>query len=166
MANGMYIPKKCGVKFDPPAIVLSYEVKATGKLHRRTMPLRSFTKNSAVAKAVEDLRTCPRHKKYLDGVTAVQLERLVTIIKDKLNGMSLESSIAKNQQMDTINPEEDLNKVDEDTLRRKKAAMESTFEKNRKKPGDSDFQYDIEVEFDDGPLESCDWDSDGSDPIF
>ena len=40
--------------------------------------------------------------------------------------------------------------------------MEETFLKNSKKIGDPDFQYDIEVDFDQGgPIETCDWDSDG-----
>lgn len=62
--------------------------------------------------------------------------------------------------MDAIDPEEDLNKVDENTLKIKKAIMDQTFEKNRKRPDDPGFQYDVEVNFDDGPIESCEWDSD------
>lgn len=38
--------------------------------------------------------------------------------------------------------------------------MEKTFEKNRKRPDDPDFQYEVEVDFDNGPLETCGWDSD------
>ena len=28
----MYTPRQCGVKFDPPALVLYYVINATGKL--------------------------------------------------------------------------------------------------------------------------------------
>ena len=37
--------------------------------------------------------------------------------------------------------------------------MEQTFEKHQKKIGDPDFQYDVEVDFEGGAIESCDWDS-------
>ena len=86
------------------------------------------------------------------------------IIQDKMNGLSLDASLIKNKDMDTINPEEDLNKIDEDALKRKKAIMDEAFEKNRKKLGDPDFEYDVEVDFE-GAIESCDWDS-GSDNEF
>ena len=106
----------------------------------------------------QELKTNQRHEKYLQSVPLPQLEKLVTLIHDKLNGLSLDESLKKNQGMDTINPEEDLNKVDEKTLAKKKTIMETAFEKNRKKPGDADFQYDVEVDFD-GAIEHCDWDS-------
>ncbi|KAJ8310606.1 hypothetical protein KUTeg_012471 [Tegillarca granosa] len=159
--------KKCGVKFDPPAIVMSYFIKSSGKLHRRTMPLRNFSKHSGIDRAADELCSNPRHEKYIQNVPKAQLLRLLTIIKDKLNGMSLEASIAKNDELDRLDPEEDLNKVDEETLKRKKSIMENTFEKHQIKPGDPDFQYDVEVEFpQNGEVETCDWDSEGSDPDF
>ena len=88
-----------------------------------------------------------------------QLEKLITIIHDKMNGMSLEASLAKNKTLSEIDPDQDLNKVDEKTLKQKKALMEQTFEKHQKKIGDPDFQYDVEVDFEGGAIESCDWDS-------
>ncbi|KAK2151057.1 hypothetical protein LSH36_377g02033 [Paralvinella palmiformis] len=154
-----YVVKKCGVRFDPPAVVLIYQVKSTGKLHRRTMPLRCFSKRSVVSRFAEELKTESRHKKYLDDVPMQQLEKLITIIKDKLNGIDLETSLEKNKGLDTVDPNEDLNVVDEETLKRKKAIMDQTFEKNRKLPGDPDFQYDVEKDFD-VAIESCEWDSD------
>ena len=71
----------------------------------------------------------------------------------------MDEIMKKNKDIDKIDPEEDLNKVDEDTLKHKKAVMEQTFERNRKKPGDPGFQYDVEVDFEGGAIESCDWDS-------
>ena len=132
------------------------------------MPLRDFTKTTKVDHAVDELRTNPRHKKYVAHITKGQLDRLVTIIKDKFSGMSLTESLAKNDAMDQIDPEENLNAVDDDTLRRKKSLMEATFEKNRIKPGDPDFQYDVEVDFDQENVIESGWDSDadGSDMEF
>ena len=155
-----YEVKKCGVRFDPPAVVVLYKIIKTGKLHRRTMPLRSFSKNSGVARYADELKSTSRHQKYLESVPKHQLEKLIMIVKDKLNGVTLEDSLQKNKGLDTVDPDEDLNVVDEQTLKRKKEIMDHGFEKNRKVLGDADFQYDVEKDFD-GPIESCEWDSDG-----
>lgn len=159
--------QKCGVKFDPPAIVVMYSDNGSDKVRRRTMPLREFTKTSDVEKAVAELRSNPRHERYVSQIPKSQLSRLVTIIRDKLNGLSLEASLARNDEMDKLDPEENLNTVDEETLRRKKEVMDKTFEKNQLRPGDADYKYDIEVEFGEENVIESGWDSgDGSDLEF
>jgi len=158
---------KCGVRFDPPALVISYKDWKTSKLRRRSMPLRNFGKHSSVDRTVDDLKSNTRHSRYVRLLSAAQLQRLLTIIKDKLSGLSLEASVARNNAMDSINPDENLNKVDEETLTRKKLAMDSSFEKHRKRPGDPDFQYNVEIDFEAEPIEGdCGWDSDDSDVDF
>ncbi|XP_041356459.1 centrosomal protein of 19 kDa-like [Gigantopelta aegis] len=158
--------KKCGVKFDPPALVLMYMDRKANKLRLRTMPLRNFDKSSKLENVIEGLKS--KQAKYVAHIQPAQLLRLLTIIKDKLNGMSLEASLARNDALDQIDPDEDLNKLDEETLWRKKLLMDKEFEKNRKKPGDPEFQYEVTEEFEtEGPgIESAGWDSDGSDPEF
>lgn len=61
---------------------------------------------------------------------------------------------------------EDLNKLTDEELDKKKAEMDIVFEKHRLKPEDDGFQYDVEVEFEDGKNVSG-WDSEEySDPEF
>lgn len=159
--------QKCGVKFDPPGIIVVYNDNSSKKHRQRTMPLRDFTKNSNVEKATQDLLNHPRHGKYVSLITKAQLVRLVTIIRDKLNGMSLEASLARNDELDKIDPEENLNTVDEETLKRKKVVMDKLFEKHQVKPDDPNFKYDVEVEFDEQNVIESGWDSDeGSDMEF
>lgn len=63
--------------------------------------------------------------------------------------------------------EEDLNRLDDFQLNKRKADMDIDFEKNRIRPGDKDFVYDKEVEFNEGKIESgWDDDNDYSDPDF
>ena len=57
------------------------------------------------------------------------------------------------------NSTEDLNRVDEDELAKRKAKMDLLYEANRLKPGDEGYVYDKEVGFEDGKMESG-WDSD------
>ncbi|XP_052784847.1 centrosomal protein of 19 kDa-like [Mya arenaria] len=159
--------KKCGVKFDPPAIVVIYGDKGASKTRRRTMPLHDFDKKSNIDKAVENLHSNPKHGKYVSQISKAQLTRLVTIIRDKLNGMSLEASLARNDDLDKIDPEQNLNAVDEETLQRKKVVMDQTFVKHQLKPGDPGFEYDVQVEFDEEQVIESGWDSgDGSDFEF
>ncbi|KAJ3168453.1 Centrosomal protein of 19 kDa [Geranomyces variabilis] len=53
----------------------------------------------------------------------------------------------------------DLNKVSDDELKRAKQAMNADFEKNRLKPGDKGFSYDVQKSFG-SPTDSNDWDED------
>lgn len=41
-----YIAKKCGVRFQPPAIILIYDNETEGKSRQRIMPVRNFSKFS------------------------------------------------------------------------------------------------------------------------
>lgn len=59
--------------------------------------------------------------------------------------------------------EEDLNKVDDEYLARKKAEMDAQFTANQLNPGDEGYVYDKEIEFDNGPKIESGWDSDGND---
>lgn len=63
--------------------------------------------------------------------------------------------------------DEDLNKLDDYELDKRKADMDKDFEKNRLRPGDDGFEYDKEVDFTAGKMESG-WDDEDeySDPDF
>jgi hypothetical protein len=64
---------------------------------------------------------------FVKGLPKSQLERLVCIIRDKLSGMSLEASLARNEEVQKIDSDEDLNKVDPELLQRKKTVILLTF---------------------------------------
>ena len=56
---------------------------------------------------------------------------------------------------------EDLNKVSDDYLAQVKEEMNVLFERNQIKPGDKDYVYEKEMDFDEPKIESG-WDSDNS----
>ena len=93
--------KRCGIRFDPPSIIIFYSIKGGTKLYRRTMPLRNFTKLSGVSRVAEELRTSSRHNKYIELMSTAQLERLITMIRDKLNGIS-KADIIQKASMDVL----------------------------------------------------------------
>ena len=123
-----------------------------GKRKRSTVPSVS---RADCGQAAERLKSNARHRAYLQGVPLRQLERLHAVLRDRLCGRTLEQSLASLR----LDPNQDLNKLSDEELARKKAQMDVTFEQNRKRRDDPDFVYDLEVEFpkaDDH--ETCSWD--------
>ncbi|XP_032192660.1 centrosomal protein of 19 kDa isoform X1 [Mustela erminea] len=160
----MCTAKKCGIRFQPPAIILIYENEMKGKRRQRIMPVRNFSKFSDCNRAAEQLKNNPRHKSYLEQVSLRQLEKLFIFLRGYLLGQSLAETMEQIQRETTIDPEEDLNKLDDKELAKRKSIMDELFEKNQKKKDDPDFVYDIEVEFpQDEQLQSCGWDTESAD---
>lgn len=60
--------------------------------------------------------------------------------------------------------EEDLNKLDDNELNRRKAQMNISFEQNRKLPGEPGFKYDIQKNF--ASSKASEWDQDEVDDDF
>ncbi|XP_032925189.1 centrosomal protein of 19 kDa [Catharus ustulatus] len=158
--------QKCGICFQPPSIILIYRDNSQDKTRQRIMPVRNFSKFSDCSRAAEQLKNNPRHKPYLEGVSLRQLQKLYSLLRGHLQGQSLAESLQKFQQEETIDPEEDMNKLDDKELAKRKSIMDELFEKNRKKKDDPDFVYNIEVEFPlDEQLESCTWDLESDEEI-
>ncbi|KAM4895173.1 centrosomal protein of 19 kDa [Sylvia borin] len=160
------IAQKCGICFQPPSIILIYRDNSQGKTRQRIMPVRNFSKFSDCSRAAEQLKNNPRHKAYLEGVSQRQLQKLYSLLRGHLEGQSLAESLEKFRQEETIDPEEDMNKLDDKELAKRKSIMDELFEKNRKKKDDPDFIYNIEVEFPlDEQLESCTWDIESDEEV-
>ncbi|XP_054645618.1 centrosomal protein of 19 kDa [Dunckerocampus dactyliophorus] len=153
-----FVVKRCGVCFSPPSIVLIYENKEN-KVRKRVIPVRHFYRYSNCSLAAESLKNHPRHKDYLESVSQIQLERLYVILRDHLQGFTLEHSLASLQ----VDPDEDMNKLGDEELARKKSQMDEVFEKNRTHREDPDFVYDLEVDFSKTAKEKCSWDEDSDD---
>lgn len=163
----MCTAKKCGIRFQPPAIILIYENEMKGKSRQRIMPVRNFSKFSDCNRAAEQLKNNPRHKSYLEQVSLRQLEKLFSFLRGYLWGQSLAETMEQIRRETTIDPEEDLNKLDDKELAKRKSIMDELFEKNQKKKDDPNFVYDIEVEFpQDEQLQSCGWDTESADEFW
>ncbi|XP_039985632.1 centrosomal protein of 19 kDa isoform X3 [Xiphias gladius] len=109
--------------------------------------------------AAELLKNHPRHRDYLQGVSQSQLEKLHIILRDHMQGFSLEHSLASFH----LDPNEDLNKLDDEELARKKGQMDELFEKNCRRKDDPNFVYDLEVDFSKPAQEKCSWDDESDD---
>ncbi|XP_034989351.1 centrosomal protein of 19 kDa [Zootoca vivipara] len=158
-----YVAKKCGIKLNPPSIVLIYEDQLRNNIRKRIMPIRNFSKFSDCSRAAEQLKNNPRHKTYLEGVSMEQLQKLHNLLRCQLGGQNMTQSLEQIQREETIDPEEDLNKLDDKELAKRKEIMDALFEKNRKKKDDPDFVYNVEVKFPQEELEACEWDDESDD---
>lgn len=119
------------------------------------MPLRDLKPDSDCSQVVGRLRL--RHSKHLQEVGEVKLERLVLLAREHLRGQTLTQALVNVSSQLSVDPEEDLNKLSDSQLQRRKDIMEFNFEKNNVKKGDPAFVYDKEVSF--GTLkEAAGWD--------
>ena len=219
-----YIPKRLGLNYSPPQIVIEYLAPSTGKLYHHKMRLHKFKKEKNNAEIIKELYE--RHQIYLDKkkVSSEQLVRLIERLKQNFvprkkknenkkeeeknqenkQKVEIKKEIKKEEKKE-IKPEEkssemedfdfgevessmkseekkkekekepekklekknneeleeeeeeygfdefedeDLNKLSDSELKKKKAEMDIGFEKNNIKKGDANFKYDIRKEFD------------------
>ena len=226
-----YIPKRFGLNYSPPQIIIEYLAPSTGKLYHHKMRLHKFKKEKNNAEIIKELYE--RHQVYLDKkkISSEQLIRLIERLKQnfvpkkkKSENKKEEEKNQENKQKNEIKKEitkeekkeekkevkpeeksseieedfdfgevessmkseekkkekekpkepekkvekkendeleeeeeeygfddyddEDLNKLNDSELKKKKAEMDVEFEKNNIKKGDANFKYDIRKEFD------------------
>lgn len=161
------IPRKCGIRFCPPALILVYEDKVRGnRLRKCVMPVRNFRASSDVNFMAQDLKR--RHEKALHSVPNIQVEKMLRVLQEHMKGSELFDAVQVVNKEYTVGSDEDLNKLGDDVLRRKKEIMDQTFNKNRIKPEDPEFVYDKQVDFDKSVIEKVEsgWDAEESDDLF
>ena len=226
-----YIPKRFGLNYSPPQIIIEYLAPSTGKLYHHKMRLHKFKKEKNNAEIIKELYE--RHQVYLDKkkISSEQLVRLIERLKQNFVPKKKKSENKKEEEKNQENkqkyeikkeikkeekkeekkevkPEEksseieedfdfgevessmkseekkkekekpkepekkvekkendeleeeeeeygfddyddeDLNKLNDSELKKKKAEMDIGFEKNNIKKGDANFKYDIRKEFD------------------
>ena len=175
-------PKKCCVRYDPPALILFYEIKSSGKLHRRSIPLRDLNfEQTNETEILDNLLKTQHHSKYLREFSLEQLKRLMKMLIEKNLGLNINLTPEENNnKADAVNDKKetvatidieksDLNKLADEDLNIVKNEMDQTFTKNQVKPGDAGWMYDNEVNFatNHGGIESSAWDDeDDSDMEF
>jgi len=152
-------PRKIGVIFKPPAIVILYKDKHQHK--KRTMPLRELTGSCDCNQLA--LRLKSRHKAHLGQLNTIIIEKLIRLAQENLKGTDRQEALDKVRKEYEIDPGEDLNKLSDKELKRRKEIMDLTYEKNSIGKGHPEFVYDKVVEFE-GARQTTEWDSSESNP--
>ncbi|ESN92367.1 hypothetical protein HELRODRAFT_89579 [Helobdella robusta] len=158
--NDSFVVEKCGIKFSPASIVITYKgVERKERLRIRIVPVRNINSQSTARGIVENLKLSSSYKNLVEKIPIQQLENLIQMLIDSKKNIDKKEIISKARKMMEIDPNEDLNKVDEDVLIMKKALMNETYEKNLIKPGDENFKYDVVLQMEsDQKLETHEWD--------
>ena len=86
--------KKCGLRFEPPAIVLIYSQQSLfgTQLRMRTIPAKEV-KTTPVSTIARSLKSCERHRQYLEQVPDWQIEKLLKMLKENFQGRRKEDII-------------------------------------------------------------------------
>eukprot|EP00795_Rhopilema_esculentum_P006826 gene6826-12419_t len=132
------------------------------KIHRRSIPIRNLNEKSRIDDIIKDLNNT-HHQKYLKTVPEKQLKRLLKKLHEKIYSYGKATNLVS-----PSNSDEDFNKLDDEELNKVKDKMSESFEQNRVKPGDPEWKYEIDVDFEAGngnKLESG-WDSEESELEF
>ena len=154
-------PKKCCIRYEPPTLVLFYEISSNQKLHRRSIPVKNDDlKEKKCEQYFQDLLTT-HHEKYIKKFKKEQLLRLLEMLLKKSNGINTDLLSDDEKEPSHIDFQTtDLNKLDDEELSNVKEKMNVLFEQNQVKPGDEKWLYDVEVDFQEGKIETSAWDDD------
>ncbi|XP_018018110.1 centrosomal protein of 19 kDa [Hyalella azteca] len=149
-------PQFIGVRLKPPAVALRY-LTASGAPRVRLMPVRGLPTYGPVTLQVAQLRQ--RHTNYLSKVPDVRLEKLVRLLQEVSCGRQMQEAVEALNKEYTIDPNQDLNKLSDVDIEKKKKIMDSSFVLSQVKPGDPDYEYDKRVDFATEDQQDAGWDS-------
>ena len=152
-----YIPKRFGLNYSPPQIIIEYLAPSTGKLYHHKMRLHKFTKEKSNAEVMKELYE--RHQVYLDKkkVSSEQLLKLIERLKQNFvpRKKKVENqpkmSENKKEEKKEVEKKEVKTEVKKDIINEKKKEINKEIKKEEKKEEKSD---DIEEDFDFGEIES------------
>jgi len=150
-------PKRFGLTYDPPSIVLEYLQTSTGKLFHRKIGLKRLKPGTDASRVAEKMR---QKNEGLLAEDKVSFEQLVSLVRRLQETLASEERKADASLKGGIDYHvTDLNKMTPEEVAVHKAKMDVQFFANQKKPGDQGFVYDVQVDFQtDGNLASG-WDS-------
>ena len=86
------------------------------------MPIRDLTANSDCSAVASTIKR--RHSKYLDSVSDIMIEKCVMLAKENLGGATLKEGLRSVEAYLKIDPEQDLNKLTDNELKKKKPQHE------------------------------------------
>jgi hypothetical protein len=96
-----YCGVKCGLKFNPPTLVVFYKQTGKSKLRKRSMPLRHLKTRRELSAYAEELCGHERHGKY---VQLIPLEQLILLLERAKNGKDYEVPKAAAPHFSLVTP--------------------------------------------------------------
>ncbi|KAK4469168.1 hypothetical protein MN116_006747 [Schistosoma mekongi] len=155
--------KRCGISVSSKCLVIIYGKDLKTKIRKISLPM---LQKSTVAETFKKLQACERQKQFISLIPKSQILRLLTILKDVLNGMNLSDALNRKEIVDYVQRDEDPNctipqlPFDYSVSERKQAIMNKLLEDNPVFPTEQNFVYDKEADFQEEQIETYSWDSD------
>lgn len=139
-----YVPKRFGICYDPPQIILEYLKPSKNKLYHHKIKMGKYS-GTKTHEIIDELYN--KHGSYLNNtkINKVKVIQLVEKLKDKF-AKKEDAKVSDDEQID-IDPNENLNKLSDIELHKKKKEMDKIYDKNFIKKDDKNFQYDIRKDF-------------------
>ena len=155
-----YIPKRFGLAYNPPQIVVEYQKPSSGKLYHHKIKMQKLLSlKSKISEIIEEIYK--NHNIYLNHhkVSKAQIIQLVEKLREKyISNNNKDDLNRKNSLKYDIGTNDNFNGLSVEELNAKKAYMDKFYDKHNIKVGDKNFQYDIRKDFvNDGNAE---WDED------
>ena len=160
-----YIPKRFGISYTPPQIVVEYDKPSKNKLYHHKIKIKNLTKETKISDIVDEIYK--KHGPYLNNkkVNKVKIIQLIEKLREKYFAQKESDEKVNNEKpKKTINDykndfdlDENLNALSKEELDKKKKKMDEYYEQNNIKVGDKNFKYDIRKDFDDKQF-PAEWD--------
>ena len=143
-----YIPKRFGLNYSPPQIIIEYLSPSTGKLYHHKMRLHKFTKDKSNAEVMKELYE--KHQVYLDKkkVSSEQILRLIERLKQNF--------VPRKKKTENKKPEmkkEEKKQEEKKEINKKEEIKEIKKEEKKEEVKKADKSDDIEEDFDFGEIE-------------
>ena len=154
-----YIPKRFGLTYNPPQIVVEYQKPSSGKLYHHKIKLLKLSPKSKISEIIEEIYK--NHNIYLNHnkVSKAQIIQLVEKLREKYISNNNKDDVSINKRNSLkydIGTNENFNGLSTEELNVKKAYMDKFYDKHNIKVGDKNFQYDIRKDFENNG--NAEWD--------
>ena len=120
-----FIPKRFGLNYNPPQIILEYLTPSTGKLYHHKMRIHKLKKDKPTADIMKELYD--RHNQYLDKkkVNPKQIEKLI----EKVKANFIDKRKANNDNKNVVDEKKNVNAA---VVEEKKVSVEKKKRKKRR----------------------------------
>ena len=145
-----YTPKRFGLNYNPPQIVLEYLTPSTGKLYHHKMRIHKLNPDKKTADIMKELYD--RHTQYLDKkkVNPNQIIKLIEKIKSNFKPKEKKEDKKQEEKKDEIKDLKEENKV-ENNKENEEKKEEINEEKKKEEEDDDEDEYNFD-EFNDEDL--------------
>ena len=169
-----YDPKRFGISYNPPQIVVEYNKVSRNKLYHHKIKIKNLSKETKISDIVDEIYK--KHGPYLNNkkINKVKIIQLIEKLRQKYfekkeseEKINSEKKVKKtvNDYKKDFDLNENLNLLSKEELDKKKKKMDEYYEQNNIKVGDKNFQYDVRKDFDNKEL-PAEWDDDEDDDDY